>query len=225
MSALDRELQKYLEAMEADGVRQVPIGDVGMIVDEILRTLGGDLSAEDVIRFNGDRAGATVAKAIPSVTPDPVPPSTPRGAAELLQGPIFPEISRDLDSVAERLQHAAQRILASTEKVEGLMDNLEPKDATLLLDAITEIYSACGFEDITGQTIERVMSKLRQIEYQSERLLAAMGNAEARERAAALEKDVETESARQKEQLLHGPDSMKDANSQDEIDRILASFD
>ena len=225
MPALDRELQKYLEAMETDGVRQVPIGDVGMIVAEIVRTLGGDLTTEDVIRFNSDRAEAAVANARPSIAPDPVPPSAPRGAAELLQGPIFPEISRDLDSVAERLQHAAQRILASTEKVEGLMDNLEPKDATLLLDAITEIYSACGFEDITGQTIERVMSKLRQIEYQSERLLAAMGNAEARERAAALEKDVETESARQKEQLLHGPDSMKDANSQDEIDQILASFD
>ena len=82
----------------------------------------------------------------------------PVGAAELLQGPIFPDISNDLASVAERLENAAQRILASTEKVERLMDGLKPEQAGILLDAITEIYGACGFEDITGQTLDRVHS-------------------------------------------------------------------
>lgn len=231
MSELDDELQQYLEAMDSDGFQQVPIGDVGDIVNEILSTLSGDLTAEDVIRFNDrDIMGQPAAKSSrkkksgrPAESESP--PAVPDGAAELLQGAIFPEINDDLESVADRLQNAAQRILSSTEKVEGLMDGLKPKDASVLLEAITEIYSACGFEDITGQTLDRIMGKLRQIEYQSERLLAAMGNKEAQKRTKALEKEIDVDSTRKQEQLLHGPDSVKDANTQEEIDKILASFD
>lgn len=230
MSELDSELQQYLEPMDADGFQQVPIGDVSNIVSEILGTLNGDLTAEDVVRFNGGDIGdigdiMSQLKAKPSKIQNPARQDVPSGAAEILQGPIFPEINEDLASVADRLQIAAQRILASTEKVEGLMDGLKPKDASVLLDAITEIYSACGFEDITGQTLDRVLSKLRQIEYQSERLLAAMGNKEAGKRSEALGQAINSEALRKEEQLLHGPDSMQDANSQEEIDKILASFD
>jgi len=226
MPALDRELQAYLEGMDADGFRQVPVGEVGNIVSEMLGSLSGDLTAEDIIRFNGKGAEGAMSQS-KAATSDHhgAGAAVPSGAAEVLQGPIFPEISNDLSAVAERLQNAAQRILASTEKVESLIDRLQPEDAGAVLDAITEIYGACGFEDITGQTLDRVLSKLRQIEYQSERLLAAMGNEEAMKRTATLEKEIETEATRQKEQLLHGPDSMKDANSQEEIDKILASFD
>jgi hypothetical protein len=227
MPVLESELQEYLGTMDADGFRQVSVGDVGNIVREILGSLTGDLTVEDVFRFNGAGTGDVMSqsKGDTSGGEGEAVPSEPSGAAELLQGPIFPEIGGDLASIAERLQYAAQRILASTEKVEGLMDGLEPEDAGILLDAITEIYGACGFEDITGQTLERVMSKLRQIEYQSERLLAAMGNEEAKRRIEVLEAEIIKEETRQKEQLLHGPDSMKDANSQEEIDKILASFD
>lgn len=227
MPGLDRELQEYLEAMHADGIRQVPIDDVAKIVCEMLNSLTGDLTAEDLIRFNADGAGDATDRsaAKSSANRASAAPAVPSGAAELLQGAIFPEISDDLASVAERLEHAACRILASTEKVERLMDELKPEQAGVLLDAITEIYAACGFEDITGQTLDRVMGRLRQIEYQSERLLAAMGDEEARKRTETLESEIETETRRKQEQLLHGPDSMKDANTQEEIDNILASFD
>ena len=233
MPALDSELQEYLEAMDADGFQQVPINDVGNIVSEILGSLTGDLTVDDIIRFNdgGTRGAVSQSEAKSSVSPGASAPSgspspdVPVGAAELLQGPIFPDINSDLASVAERLENAAQRILASTEKVERLMDGLKPEQAGILLDAITEIYGACGFEDITGQTLDRVMGKLRQIEYESERLLAAMGNKEAQKRTEQLEKEIEIELERNQEQLLHGPDSMKEANSQEEIDKILASFD
>jgi chemotaxis protein CheZ len=224
MPELNNELHEYLESMGADGFGQIPVADVGKIVDEILGSLDGDLTVEDIIRFNGgDKMAQPGADRTKTKNSDR--PAVPPGAAELLQGEIFPDINNDLSSVGDRLQDAAQRILASTEKVEALMDSLKPEQAGVLLDAITEIYSACGFEDITGQTLGRVMGKLRQVEYESERLLAAMGNKEAEKRTEQLEKEIEIEMAREQEQLLHGPDSMKEANSQEEIDKILASFD
>jgi len=234
MAALNNELRDYLEAMGKDGFQQVPIADVETIVCAIIASLTGDLTAEDVVNFNNGGLQQLVKEARAKVETSkveerkaapasaPVPPS---GSVELLHGPIFPEIDHDLVAVSERLAYSAQRILASTEKVEGLMDGLKPEDATTLLDALTDIYGACGFEDITGQTLDRIRSKMRQIEYESERLLAAMGNDEARKRAEELEKDIEVELDRNKAQLLHGPDSMKEANTQEEIDAILASFD
>lgn len=233
MAALDRELRVYLEAMGNDGFEQVPIGDVETIVCEIIGSITGDLTAEDVANFNKDGLKNLVkearskveAKKFEEIEVQAATPAVPTGSVELLHGPIFPDIDHDLASVAERLAHSAQRILASTEKVENLMDGLKPEDATVLLDAITEIYGACGFEDITGQTLDRVRSKMRQIEYETERLLAAMGNDDARQRSEELEEEIEAELARNQAQLLHGPDSMKEANTQEEIDAILASFD
>jgi len=235
MAALNNELRDYLEAMGNDGFQQVPIADVEAMVCAIIASLTGDLTAEDVVNFNKGGLKQLVKEARAKVEASkveeqkaaapasaPVPPS---GSVELLHGPIFPEIDHDLAAVSERLADSAQRILASTEKVEGLMDGLKPEDASMLLDAITDIYGACGFEDITGQTLDRIRSKMRQIEYESERLLAAMGNDDARKRAEELEKEIEVELDRNKAQLLHGPDSMKEANTQEEIDAILASFD
>ncbi len=57
------------------------------------------------------------------------------------------------------------------------------------------------------------------------RAMAALGDADARERSAALSDMIRREGSRKEEHILHGPQDAGVANSQEEIDKILASFD
>lgn len=86
-----------------------------------------------------------------------------------------------------------------------------------LREATRRIYEACGFQDITGQRITRVVDVINGMETGIARIISALGPAEAgptmaRARAGA------------RPRPLDGPQAPASAMAQVEVDRLMASF-
>ena len=64
----------------------------------------------------------------------------------------------------------------ATEQIEGLMDKVDPEDASVIMEATSTIYEACGFQDITGQRTTKVVKALKDIEEKIDALVEAFGS-------------------------------------------------
>ncbi|HEU4837937.1 MAG TPA: protein phosphatase CheZ [Micavibrio sp.] len=88
---------------------------------------------------------------------------------------------------------------------------------------ITQIYEACGFQDITGQRIRNVVATLQLIEDKIEHIMNSLtetlGISVSEER---LEKSVSVDDVKS---LLNGPQLPDKAITQADIDKLLAEFD
>ena len=94
---------------------------------------------------------------------------------------------------------------------------LTGEPAAQLQDATTRIYEACGFQDITGQRITKVVATLKTIEAKVAHMVAAFGSRASRPPAAEAMPDPSL--------LLNGPQLPAAAMDQSDIDKLLASFD
>ena len=99
------------------------------------------------------------------------------------------------------------------------------KEESDLYRLATDIYEASGFQDITGQRLTHMAQTLKQVELQIASAEAVLGDKNAVQAAETLADTVEKTEARKMEYILHGPQEAGKANTQEEIDKILASFD
>ncbi len=124
----------------------------------------------------------------------------------------------ELDEVVRATEVATGAIMDSCEKFEAITAEITDESLKERMFAeITTIYEACGFQDITGQRITKVVKTLRYIEENLDSILGMM-----EEHPAA----KEDQGSDQKEETLeNGPQMPDQAFSQDDIDALLASFD
>ena len=76
----------------------------------------------------------------------------------------LPAAADELDAIVAATAEATNSIMDATEIIERVAENLEGENQDALLDATTRIYEACGFQDITGQRISKVVKTLEEIE-------------------------------------------------------------
>ena len=133
----------------------------------------------------------------------------------------IPAATDELDAVVEHTAEATNTILDSCEKLEVLQATLSGEAAETVAAAVTRIYEACSFQDITGQRIGKVVSALKAIERRVAAVTATFGRAGGEEPAVEPVADGRTEG----ERLANGPQLPTAASSQAEVDRLLASFD
>jgi len=142
---------------------------------------------------------------------------------------FLPTASDELDAIIEATEDATHAIMDATDLVEAVISRTSGEDQKTLTDAITAIYEACTFQDITGQRISKVVKTLSAIEDKVDGLLVAFDDKEnhsgTRESKKPKKKDVADEKVISDEDLLNGPQSSDKAKSQEEIDALLASFD
>ena len=86
-----------------------------------------------------------------------------------------------------------------------------------LRDATRRIYEACGFQDITGQRITKVVDAINGIETGIARIVSALGPTETGSRKSRTRLDVGS-------RLLDGPQAATSAMAQVEIDRLMANL-
>jgi len=145
--------------------------------------------------------------------------------ADKINAEYVPTASDELGAIVGATEQATNSIFEAVEHIESLSEDMTPEIAEHVTKAVTSIYEACGFQDITGQRISKVVKALQNIEEKVNGLLAAFGEdigAMRCERIAA----PEAESAEHDEKaLMNGPQMPNNANNQDEIDALLASFD
>jgi chemotaxis protein CheZ len=185
-------------------------------VRAVLASLSGDMSvAEAALLAEFAELGREVARAkseIAALRVDDVDTSDLNGATD------------ELDAVVSHTATATNEILDCCETLEALQPRLSGPDAEALSGAVTRIYEACGFQDITGQRIGKVVAALKAVERRVAAVTAAFGPA-AMAPPAALPGKPSAPARSEGERLAQGPQLPAAASSQEEIDRLLASFD
>ena len=87
-------------------------------------------------------------------------------------------------------------------------------------DAVTEIFEACSFQDLTGQRISKVVETLQHIERRVSKFADAV---KVKDAAINLTEDEMVRKQSASEQLLHGPPPEGEGVSQDVVDQLLDS--
>jgi len=137
---------------------------------------------------------------------------------------MFSTTTDELEEIVTETARATNRIMDAAECVEKVAASLEAAQANALMDAVTNIYEASAFQDITGQRITKVVKALKHIESKVDALVAAFGD-EISKYKAAHPTPEKAEDPMSDKALLNGPQLAANAGKQDDIDALLASFD
>jgi chemotaxis protein CheZ len=129
----------------------------------------------------------------------------------------------ELGAIVAATEFATEQILSAAETIESRFDTLETSaggpsaaDRKAAIEAVTSIYEACNFQDITGQRITRVMTLLRDVD---ERLLAIIEQV-GQDRFGAEPPPSRPRGA--DEALLNGPATAGSGLRQASIDSLFA---
>lgn len=210
-------LRQRLEAAHGEAAQPLSRDEVSGIVHDMLESLGGDMSAQDIALYKELEGLARyiqhTRREIAAVKPDDI------------TALHIPTANDELDAVIGATEQATFAIFDACDVVSGIAGTVDGEAGAKLTDAVTRIYEACNFQDVTGQRISKVVKALKNIEAKVDALVAVFGGqamaglpVEPVIEPPAPEGDPDTA-------LLHGPQLPGAAISQDEIDRLLASFD
>jgi chemotaxis protein CheZ len=200
-------------------MQSVSRAEIAEVVSALLAEMEGDLSEDNLKLFaeleSLSRYITTAKSEIAALRPDEI---TARH---------LPKATDELDAIVGATEEATNSILAAMESLENMAGELSPEQGEKVTEAVTQVYEACSFQDITGQRITKVVSALKHIEEKVDALVAAFGDEIAKYKAAhpeAEEKPAEAQKPTDAD-LLNGPQLPDDASKQAEIDALLASFD
>jgi chemotaxis protein CheZ len=188
---------------------------IAEVVRAVLATMEGDLTAtETALLGEVAELGRTIAAAkaeIAALRVDDINVSH------------IPSATDELDAIVAHTARATEAILETCEtldRIAGELSGETQRDLSAQLQgATTRIYEACGFQDITGQRITKVVATLKTIEVKVAHIIAAFSD---RRRNGEPESFPEAPPA---EEMLHGPQLPANAMDQNDIDKLLASFD
>lgn len=215
-NSTDLDIKSDLVALRSVHGDVVKVSEISSVVESIMSTMKGDLTANDLELYTELQTLANYihdAKTdIAALRPDEV------------RDDYIPTAADELDAIVQATEKATNTIMDSTEQIESVMEHIESKHADQLMEATTNIYEACGFQDITGQRITKVVKALKDIEEKIDALVTAFGSEIEKVKAAEPKKEA-PDGTLSDEDLLGGPQHENEAASQAEIDALLASFD
>ena len=133
----------------------------------------------------------------------------------------FGEASEELDSVVQATETATSDILACAERIQEIAWTLREQGVESgvcdLLDAnATEVYTACSFQDITGQRTRKVIGVLRYLEDRINAMISIWGLDGAMAAEAAEARAVDEDKA-----LLNGPAKPGHGLDQADVDMVM----
>lgn len=215
LSARLAEVSDSLNAgIDSDAVRAV--------LTEMLKTMNGNFGGPDMAvieELEALSAFIEETKAqIAAIRPEEIPDEH------------IPTATDELDAVVSATEVATNTIMEASELIEAVAEAVGGDHEAKLSEAVTSIYEACSFQDITGQRIGKVVAALREIEIKVETIVEKFGpDQETREklkeeRKAQKEATDPASEVFDEEDLLEGPQMPENANSQDEIDALLADM-
>jgi len=213
---VDPDIEAKLSVLRKRHGDVVSVSDISDVVESIMSSMKGDLTATDLEIYNELEAlGRYIHEAkddIAALRPDEV------------KDKYLPSATDELDAIVQATEVATNTIMDATELVEGVMGDVDSEVADKLMEATSTIYEACGFQDITGQRITKVCKALQDIEEKIDGLVTAFGSEIDKVKEAQLAKGEEDDAVTDKD-LLNGPQLSDEAKSQEDIDALLASFD
>ena len=200
--SVDPELATRLQELGREPGGSVKVEEIAEVVEAILTTMQGDLSAVDVRLYEElvslSRFISEAKSDIAALRPDEV------------KDEFLPKAADELDAIVEATAEATNSIMDAVGEIEEVMSKLKGKNSERLMDATTKVVGA-----------------LQHIEEKVDALLNAFGDEIAKYKAAnpKVEEAPAEEPQITDEDLLHGPQKKEAAMSQDDIDALLNSFD
>ncbi|WP_337998032.1 protein phosphatase CheZ [Oleispirillum naphthae] len=136
----------------------------------------------------------------------------------------FEQMSDELDAIVEHTEAATNTIMENVEAISDLVAEAREKARNPEVSAALakvdehagEIFTACSFQDITGQRITKVVRSLKFVEERVNSLIGMWG----RDALAAL-KGEDAKPADADAALLNGPQLAGQGVSQDDVDRLF----
>jgi chemotaxis protein CheZ len=131
----------------------------------------------------------------------------------------FGKASEELDTVVQTTEAATSDILACAERIQELAwtmreQGLAPELCDLIDARATEIYTACSFQDLTGQRTRKVIGVLRYLEGRINAMIEIWGLGGAAAATAQSEHLAEVT-------LLHGPAAPGEGLDQADVDMVM----
>lgn len=139
--------------------------------------------------------------------------------------------SEEMDAIVQSTEKATTDILQSAERIQEIAWQLREAGAEEALcetidNCATDIYTACSFQDLTGQRTTKVVRVLQYLEARINSMVDIWGlsvglsDEDDAPATAAPEAD-----SRPDAHLLNGPQMEADALGQDNIDELMGHFD
>lgn len=220
--AIDPEVTSRLEEVGQQMKSGVDTQQVRAVLEEMLSTMNGNIGSTDprVLEELEELSSfiENTKAEIAAINPEEIPDEH------------IPEATDELDAVIEATEVATNSIMEAAEMIEGVAEEVTDEQADILSQAVTQIYEACSFQDITGQRIHKVVGALIEIERKVETVVEKFGPDRETRDALKRQRQADKENAEagateiNEEDLLQGPQLTENANSQDDIDALLADM-
>ncbi len=141
--------------------------------------------------------------------------------------------TEELDHIVEATEKATSDILEAAEEIQEVAWTLRERGTDIeLCDRIdqraTDIYTACSFQDITGQRTEKVVKALRFIEQRINAMIEIWGVDDIAFKVDDIAPKMQAfadAAVRDGAHLLHGPQERSEGLKQDDVDRMLKGRD
>ncbi len=188
---------------------------IGKLERSMLENRPAPVSADvDQVRFDLVEMAAAIAQTkreIASLKPDGSDDDDSINAA-----------TEELDAIVTATETATQEILEAAESVQELTwtmreAGVEEEHCEQIDNLITAIYTACSFQDITGQRTSKVVAVLRYLEERLEAMRHIWGGDDAEPVAPKLS------DARPDAHLLNGPQLEGKGHDQEDVDLMIGS--
>lgn len=188
---------------------EIESGLVTEVVRAVLTTISDDLTPKEATLLREvEELGRTIASAKSDIAALRV---------DDINDHDIPFATDELDAIVDHTAHATNAILESCEMLDEVSATLSGESAAKLQAATTQIYEACGFQDITGQRITKIVTTLKAIEEKVAQIIGTFGPSIHVARRAA-------DHAASDADLLNGPQLSAQAMDQSDIDKLLADF-
>src|SRR3546814_345608 len=167
VAAVKQRITEQLDELQKTDGSIDPDNLVG-VVEAVIDSLEGDMTAVGLKVYADIEALAryinTARAEIADLCPDDI------------NSEHLPAATDELTAIVGATEQATHTIFEAVEGIETLTAQMDPALAGQVSAAVTSIYEACGFQDITGQRITKVVTALQKIESKVEALLQAFGD-------------------------------------------------
>ena len=162
--AISSDLTTRLDVLRQQHGDSVRVDDIASVVESMMATMKGDLTAADLELYSELEALAQyihAAKAdIAALRPDEVTEK------------VLPKASDELDAIVAATETATNTIMAAMERNDDIIEKIRAKTKSKKLQELcdqliendNEVFEACSFQDITGQRVNKVVKSITYVE-------------------------------------------------------------
>jgi chemotaxis protein CheZ len=217
----DAALADELSDLQSQKLRRADAHEILEIVNSIIGSMNRDIPSIDVtIRDDLQELSDFI-----KTTKDEILDLRPDDISQ----EHLPAASFELDAIVTATENATNSIMEAAEMIEAVGTDIGGEANDKLVEATTNIFEACSFQDITGQRIGKVVRALREIETKIEDLLGVFGEEDEEKRAERLSRNRDQSGGEHRQDaisdsdLLDGPQLPENAVSQDDIDALFSA--